>query len=378
MGDIMIYLDYSATTPVNDLVLDSFNKACKEYMGNPNSVHKLGLKAKAAIDESSNMIASLLKVKPNEIIYTSGASEANNLAIKGLAMHYQNKGKHIITSLLEHSSVIGPIGYLQALGFEVDFVKLDGNGLVDLDYFKSLIKPTTILVSLASVNSEIGITQPIDQIGEILKEYPNCYFHVDMTQSIGKKMIDLTNVDLASFSAQKFYGFKGIGGLYKKEGISLEPLIHGGKSTTIFRSGTPAIELIVSLAKAMELAFIDADKKYNYVLELNTYLKEKLSILPKVVLNSNDNCLPHILNISVRGIKAELFQHKLEEYDIYISTQTACSSEEIPSRSVYALTNDVELASTSIRISLSYLTTKVELDKFMEAFTTIYHELLGV
>ena len=372
----MIYLDYSATTPVNKLVLDSFNSACRNYLGNPNSLHKLGLEAKHAIDQATIDIASILHVKESEIIYTSGASESNNLAIKGVAMRYSNHGKHIITSELEHSSVIAPIAYLQGLGFSVDFVKLDLNGQVDLEHFKTLLTTETILVSLASVNSEIGIVQPIDEIGKILKEYPNCFFHVDMTQSLGKEQIHLENVDLASFSAQKFYGIKGIGGLYRRGGVMLEPLIHGGKSTTVFRSGTPAVALIVSMAEALKLANHKLDDKYNYVLSLNKYLKTALLKYPNVVINSNDKCLPHILNISVRRVDPMMLQHALEQDDIYISTQTACSSTDTPSMAVYALTGDQELASTSVRISLSYLTTKKELDKFIKSFVKNYQHLL--
>lgn len=372
----MIYLDYSATTPVNEAVLDSFNRACRNYVGNPNSLHKLGLEAKHAIDQATSDLARILGVKENEIIYTSGASESNNLAIKGLAMRYSNRGKHIITSELEHSSVIAPIGYLQGLGYSVDFVKLDSKGQVDLEHFKTLLRDDTILVSLASVNSEIGIIQPIDEIGKIVKEYPNCFFHVDMTQSLGKEHISLEYVDLASFSAQKFYGIKGIGGLYRRGGVLLEPLIHGGKSTTVFRSGTPALALIVSMASALTLAVDKLDDKYKYVQSLNKYLKEALLVYPNVVINSNDKCLPHILNISVRGVDPIELQHALELDDIYISTQTACSSTDTPSKAVFALTNDQELASTSIRISLSYLTTKEELDKFMQSFAKNYHALL--
>lgn len=371
----MIYLDYSATTPVNALVLDCFNQACKNYLGNPNSLHKLGLEAKHAIDLATSEMAKILNVKENELIYTSGASESNNLAIKGVAMRYSNRGKHIITSELEHSSVIAPIAYLQGQGFEVDFVKLDHEGIIDLEHFKTLLRDDTILVSLASVNSEIGIVQPINEIGLIIKNYRNCFFHVDMTQSVGKERVELANVDLASFSAQKFYGLKGIGGLYRRGGVILEPLIHGGKSTTVFRSGTPALPLIVSMAKAMSLADQDLEEKYAYVLLLNEYLKEQLVKYPGVVINSNDKCLPHILNLSVRGVEPSLLQHVLEEDDIYISTQTACSMTDTASKAVFALTNDQELALTSVRISLSYLTTKEELDQFIESFDKNYHLL---
>ena len=371
----MIYLDYSATTPVNKDVLDTFNKCCLDFIGNPNSLHKLGVNSKNLIDNATKQMASILNVKEEEIIYTSGASESNNMAIKGICLKYQNRGKHIITTNLEHSSIYGPISYLRKQGFTVDFVSLDENGLVDIENLKSLIKDDTILVSIASVNSEIGIRQNIEEIGSLLKNYPKCFFHVDMTQSIGKIKIPLDNVDLMSFSAHKFYGIKGIGVLYKKEKIDIEPLIHGGKSTTIYRSGTPMLPLIVSTSKALRLAYEDLDKKYDHVLNLNKYLKEKLSNYKNVYINSNDKCIPFVLNISVVGIKPETMLHALEEKDIYISTQSACSTAN-KSLAVYSITNSDERALSSIRISLSYLTTKEEINLFLEAFDECYNKLM--
>ena len=371
----MIYLDYSATTPVNKEVLASFSKAAIEYPGNPNSLHKLGLESNKLIEASTKQIAKILGVKENEIIYTSGSSESNNLAIKGIADKYKNRGKHIITTNFEHSSIYGPISYLQKDGFDVDFVKTLDNGLVDLEDLERLIRDDTILVTICSVNSEIGVRQPIEEIKKIVKKHEKCFLHVDMTQSIGKEKISFDDIDLVSFSAHKFYGLKGIGCLIKKEKIALEPIIHGGKSTTIYRSGTPCLPLIVSLAKALRLAYENFDAKYEHVKELNSYLKEKLSHYDLVRINSNDYCIPHILNISVLHVKPETMQHAIEEYDIYISTKTACSSKENISRAVLALTNDKERAASSVRISLSYLTTKEECEEFLKAFDKCYKEL---
>ena len=374
----MAYFDYSATTPVNAEVLESFCKAATNYIANPNSLHKLGVKANSLIEKSTEQIAELLGVKTNEIIYTSGSSESNNLAIKGIADKYNNRGKHIITTQFEHSSIYGPIGYLQKQGFEIDFVKTDESGIVSLSNLEELIKEDTILVSISSVNSEVGIRQPIEEIAKIVKKYPKCFFHVDMTQSIGKDKINFDNIDLASFSAHKFYGLKGIGCLIKKEKIQLEPLIHGGKSTTVYRSGTPALPLIVSLSKALRLILEEQDEKLMHVKQLNEYLKNELMKFELVKINSNEHCIPHILNISVLGCKPETMQHALEEYDIYISTQTACSSGNTVSKAVYALTNDEERASSSIRISLSHLTTKEECDKFIESFSNCYKKLTSL
>ena len=361
----MIYLDYSATTPVNNEVLETFSKVTKEYMGNPNSLHKLGLEAKKLIEVATKQIADILNVNEKEIIYTSGASEANNTAIKGICLKYQNRGKHIITTRLEHSSVIAPISYLQSLGFEIDFVDMDKNGQVDLEHLKSLIRDDTILVSIASVNSEVGVVQPIEEIGKILKEYNKLYFHSDITQAIGKVDVNLENVDLASFSAQKIYGIKGIGALIKKEKIVIEPLIHGGKSTTIYRSGTPAVGLIVSLAKALRLVEEKKSENYQHVDNLNKYLKEKLEKNKYIHINSNHYCSPYILNFSIKNIKPETMLHALEEDDIYISTQTACSTGT-KSIAVYEVTKNDEFAKHSVRVSLSHLTTKDEIDIFLE------------
>lgn len=369
----MIYLDYSATTPVDEEVVDTYSKVCKEFVGNPNSLHKLGLEAKKLIDASTNQIAKILKVKPSEIIYTSGASEANNMAIKGVVSKYSNRGKHIITTELEHSSIIAPLNYLQSKGYEVDFVKLDENGLVDLDDLNSLIRDDTVLVSIASVNSEVGIRQDLKKIRKVISKNPRTIFHSDVTQSIGKEKIDLSVVDLASMSCQKFFGMKGCGALYKRDGLIIDPLIHGGKSTTIFRSGTPATPLIAAFAKALRLVYEDFEKKDSYIHELNSYFIDKLSKLD-VSINSNKYCVPQVVNLSIKGIKPETMQHALEEYEIYISTQTACSTGDY-SRAVYSVTHSKERASHSIRVSLSYKTTYEEIDDFIDVFSRLIIDL---
>jgi len=371
----MIYLDYNATTPVEKQVLDTFNKVCMEYPGNSNSLHSLGIKSKELEDYATSEIAKMLGVKNSEIIYTSGASESNNLAIKGICLKYQNRGKHIITTFLEHSSVVGPLNYLTNMGFEVDFVKITDSGLVDLEHLKSLLRNDTILVSISMVDSEIGLRQPIQEIAKILEEYPKCYFHVDCTQAFGKIPVDLTGVDLASMSAHKIYGLKGIGMLIKRESISIEPLIHGGKSTTVFRSGTPALPLIVSLMKALKLVIPNVMDNYEYVSKLNKKVRDRLSKYDRVHINSTDNSIPNVINFSLRGIKPETFVHALDERDVYISTKSACSSSNSMSNAVYALTKDKELSNASLRISLSYKTTELEINKFLDIFDECYKKL---
>ena len=368
----MIYLDYSATTKPSEEVLSSFYKASIDYFANPNSLHKLGTEANELVKASSNQIAKLLNIKSNEIIYTSGASESNNTAIKGIAYKYQNRGKHIITTKFEHSSIYGPLEFLEKYeGFKIDYVDTDEYGRVKLDSLEKLIRDDTILVTICSVNSEIGIRQPIEEIGLLLKKYPKCFFHTDLTQSMGKELVNLENIDLASFSAHKFYGIKGIGCLIKKENIIIEPLINGGKSTTEFRSGTPQLPLIVSLAKALRISLENINDNRKKVEDLNKYLKDQLSSIDKISINSNSFCIPHIVNVSILNSKPETIQHALEEYDIYISTQTACAEDNSKSNAVLALTNDLEKAKSTIRISLSYLTTKEEIDKLIDSLKKI-------
>ena len=370
----MVYLDYSATTPVDEEVLDTFVLVEKKYIGNPNSLHKLGIEANKLIRAATKQISELLKIKENEIIYTSGASEANNMAIKGIVYKYKNRGNHIITTDLEHSSISEVFEHLKDNGFIIDVVKTTEFGIIDLEHLKQLLNDKTILVSINKVNSEIGINQNINEIGLLLNNYQKCFFHVDMTQALGKVAIDLTNVDLASFSAHKIYGIKGIGMLYKKENIVIDPLIEGGKSTTIFRSGTPVTSLIVAFSKAIRLVLSNLDENYLYVKKLSDYLKESLKKYDNVFVNSNEYCLPHIVNISIIDIKSETLLHSLEEYDIYISTKTACSNGSA-SKTVYELTKDIKKSNSSVRISLSHLTTKEEIDYFLKCFDKVINNL---
>ncbi len=373
----MIYLDYSATTPINDEVLEVFNHVSKNFVGNSNSAHSLGKKSKDLIDKSTAKIAEILNVKSEEIIYTSGSTESNNLALKGIAFKHYQKGKHIITSKLEHSSIIGPLSYLERQGFEIDFVNLTAEGLIDVDHLKNLLRTDTILVTFTAVDSELGIRQPIEEIGKLLKENYHCFFHVDTTQCIGKSEIDLTNVDLASFSSHKIYGIKGIGGLIKKEDILIEPMILGGKSTSLFRSGTPSQELICSFAKALELVNTNFSDKVSLVNKHNERLRMFLSQFSQIVINSTSKSVSHVLNFSTLGVDSEKILQALSEKNIFISTKSACSSDNPQSLSVLNLTKDEERASTSIRVSLSHLTTEQELDIFEKEFTSIYQELGG-
>lgn len=353
----MIYLDYSATTKADKQVIEKFVETEEKYFANPNSNHYLGKESNSEISKAINTICECLGIKENEIIFTSGASESNNTVLKGLNVN------HIITTKLEHSSITAPVGYLQTKGIKIDFVKLKENGLVDIDDLIGLIDEEPTLVSIGAVNSETGIKQDVEEIGKLLKKYPNVYFHSDITQCLGKVSIDLTNIDLASFSMHKIFGFRGIGGLIKKENIRLVPLIHGGKSTTIYRSGTPQTGLITSSSVAIENAVKNVEENYKKVLELNNYLKDNIKDL--VTINSNEYSIPHILNFSILNKNSEDTLKYFSDNGVLISSKTACSSGSY-SFVVNELYHDMNRAETSNRVSISYKTTKDELDEFIK------------
>lgn len=371
----MIYFDNSATTMVDERVLETYNKVCKNYPGNSNSLHKLGIKSKELEDYATECIAKYLGVKKNEILYTSGATESNNTVLKGVAFRYKTRGNHIITSYLEHSSVIETCKYLEKNGFIIDYVNINEDGTVDLEHLKSLITDKTILVSIALVDSELGIRQDIGGISRIVRNYPKCFLHVDITQGLGKTDISFDNIDFASASMHKIFGMKGIGLLIKKENIEIDNLIHGGKSTTSYRSGTPALPLIVSSMKAIELVIPNIKKNYEYVEKLNKRIISALEKYDNVHINSTDKSIPYIINFSIKGIKPETFIHALDEEDIYISTKSACSSSDI-SNAVYSLYHDLDIAKHSLRISLSYKNTIEEAEEFIKVFDKVYNKLM--
>ena len=370
----MIYLDYSATTPVNTEVLDSFDKVNLDYIGNANSLHKLGRESYHLMEASVKQVADLLNVKQEEVIFTSGASEANNLAIMGTILKYKNRGNHILTTKLEHSSVMDTMSFLEKNGYIVEYINILPDGKIDIEDLEKKIKDETMLVSICEVNSEIGIIQDVNNIGKILKKYPKIVFHVDGTQAVGKKQINLDSIDLYSFSAHKIYGLKGVGVLIKKKNIELVPIIHGGKSQTIYRSGTPSLPLYVSCAKALKLILKDLDENYEYIKKLNIKLRSNLETMKEIHINSNLDCIPHILNFSIKNIKPETLINALSEENIYISTKTACSKSDI-SDSVFELTQNYDLATHSVRVSLSHLTTEEEIDKFFNVLKEKIEEL---
>ena len=320
-------------------------------------------------------IAGLLGVEPAGIIYTSGASESNNLAIKGIAQASRNTGRHMISTVLEHASVGGTLTALQQQGWEVDLLDIQRDGTIDLEQLGDLLRKDTILVSVCAVDSELGTVQPIRQITEILKDFPNCRLHVDATQAIGKTELVMDGVDTMSIAPHKFYGLNGSGLLLKKSSVIIEPQIHGGSSTTLYRSGTPALALAVSIEKALQLTLTQQEERIRYVRQLNEYLKTALLHYPSVRINSPEGAVPHILNLSVQGLKGTVFQRVLSERGVCVSVKSACSAEGTPSKAVFAVSGDRKNALSSWRVSLSHLTTREELDEFLQVFDQCYKEL---
>ena len=374
----MIYLDYSATTPVSYEVLDTISKVTKEFIGNANSIHALGKKSADLLESATKQIADIFGGNASEIIYTSGATEANNMAIIGVAMAHHRKGKHIIVSKLEHPSVYAICDYLKSIGFEISYVDNDTEGLIDFEDLKNKVREDTILVSICAVNSETGVRQPLKMIRQIIKkENIATIFHSDMTQAIGKVSVNFHDVDLASMSAHKIFGPKGIGFLYKSSMVKITPLIYGSGKSNDLKPGTPPLPLIAALSKAVRLACTDLEKRERFVTLLNEKIVGNLEKYPNIKINKTKYSIPHILNISVLNVMPETLIHSLDKHEIYVSTNTACASGEI-SHSVMAIYNDNKRAKHTIRISISHVTTTEEINKFLSAFKEEYEKLTSI
>ncbi len=360
----MIYFDHCATTPVRKEVLDTFVKVTQDFIGNPNSIHSLGLKSKNLMTEATKQVADLMNVKPEEIIFTSSSSESNNLAIKGVFDFYPKRNRMIVTTRLEHASVLETIKSLKNV--KIEFVELDEKGHIDMNSLENLLKLEPLLVTIQHVNSETGTIQDIGKIASIIRKYPKTFFHVDGTQSVGHLPVRLDDIDLFTFSAQKFFGLKASACLIKKENVSLAPLISGGHSQSSFRAGTPSVALIASFAKALRLSLEELNESYEHVLKLNQLLRKKLTGLNHIVINSLEEDSPYILNFSILGKKPETVIHLFEQHDIYVSTNTACSSKNSVSKTLLALSKKEEVAKSSIRVSFSKLNTEKEVEQFIK------------
>lgn len=373
-----VYLDYASTTPIDKDILQSYIKLLNENYANADSKHYMGNVAKNYLRIAKNRIADLLNVDENEIIFTSGSTEANNLAIKGVCFANANKGKHIITSKVEHPSVLDTFKQLETVfGFNVTYLDVDSEGKVSLPELKKTLRKDTILVSIMAVNNELGSINDIEEICTIVKAISKAYIHVDATQAIGKENIDYSRVDLYNFSSHKIHGLKGCGVLVKRKNVNISPLVVGGQQENGMRGGTSNWPAYTMMAKTLRKALSSQAKNREYVEELNKYLKEKLVNIDKLVINSPNDATPYILNFCVLGKKGEVILNALSNNGICISSKSACSSKSndysIP---VYEITHNEEIAKNSLRISLSHLTKKEEIDYFIYCLLNILKETI--
>jgi len=378
----MIYLDNSATTKPYPEVLDSFVKVSSQYFGNPSSLHHLGSDAEKLLSQARHQIASLLKVKDRELYFTSGGTEGNNLAVKGTAMMYRHRGKHIITSAIEHPSVRETCLHLKELGFDITFLPVNDKGRISIGDLERAIRDDTILVSIMHVNNEIGSVQPIKEIGQRLKKYPKIVFHSDLVQGIGKIPISIKEcgIDLATISGHKFHGLKGTGILYIREGMKISPLFTGGEQEGKFRSGTENVAGFVAMAKALRISFEQMESNIKKIEEIKQYFVNELEKIDLVTVHTpKDYSAPNIINFSIDGFKGEVFVHALEKYEIFVSTTSACSSKlNLPSKTLLAMGVSESKAKGAIRISLSYNNTMEEANFTMDKIRTTIHQLSNV
>ncbi|MBC2359163.1 cysteine desulfurase [Listeria welshimeri] len=353
----MIYFDNSATTKPNDAVLETYTKVASNYFANPSSLHRFGAKSKELLDTSRKQIATMLGVLSEEIIFTSGGSEGNNLAIKGLAYSYKNRGNHIITSRIEHPSVRMVMEELESNGFRVTYLQVNKNGVIDLEELKAALTKETILISIMGVNNEVGSIQPLQEIGETIANQEHTFFHVDFVQGIGKVPLEIGQmaIDLLTFSGHKFHALRGTGVLFKKKNVHLHPEILGGGQEMGYRSGTENLAGGVALAKALRLA-LENEQNTSELIEIRDYLLSEIAYMPDMTVHTKKSvAAPHIICFSAKGYRGEVLVHALEKEDIYISTTSACSSKQkLASSTLKAMGVTDEEATGAVRVSLSY------------------------
>ena len=377
----MIYLDNSATTKPDATVLQSFMQVNEKYYGNPSSIHKMGGEVEKLQTKAREQAAQLLGVNPSEIIFTSGGTEGNNMAIKGIALQHQQRGKHIITSSIEHPAVYDACLSLEKLGFTVTVLPVNEDGIVDVEALKAAITEETILVSIMHVNNEIGAIQPMEEIGEIVRAHKKIFFHVDAVQALGKIPVHIkrANVDLCTFSGHKINGLKGTGLLYVRDGVTLFPLFHGGGQEHGLRSGTENVAGNVAFVRALRLILECEAKKSEHLHSIQKQLLEGLAEMAHIYVNSTAEGAPHIVHFSVPGIKPEVLIHALYEEGIILSTKSACSSkQEDKSRVLEACGKSEEIATSGIRLSTSYHTTEAEVTQFLTVLHSTVTQLKGI
>lgn len=378
----MIYFDNSATTKPYKEVIETYVKVSESFFGNPSSLHTLGKEAEKLLDQGREQIAKFLKVNKKEIVFTSGGTEGNNLAIKGTALMHQTRGKHLITTRVEHASNYEVYSQLEKLGFEVTYLSVNKFGEISIDELKRVIRPDTILVSLIHVNNELGSILPIKEIGEVLNQYPKIYFHVDHVQGMSKVPLFFKecHIDLCTISGHKFHGPKGTGVLYVRNGVKLYPLFTGGIQEHNLRAGTENIPGVIAMAKALRMSMERYVEKKDHLEQLKKQLNNGLKEIEDVIINSPiENGAPHIVNFSIPKMKPEVVIQSLAEREIYVSTKSACSSKLAqPSRVLLEAGIGKERAETAIRVSFTFENTIEEVNKFLETLISVISKLKEV
>lgn len=373
----VIYLDNAATTKVDPEVLNSYNQITLKYFANPSSIHSLGQESSRLLDKSREQILNVLKLTHHDVIFTSGATEANNLAIKGYCFANRSRGKHIITSSTEHPSVLNTVLEMQDFGFEVTVLPVNKEGQIEVNSLKAAIREDTILVSLMMVNNEVGAINPIKEVGEYLKKFPKIAFHVDMVQAIGKLPLDFNNIDMFSIAGHKIHGLLGSGLLIKEKKIILKAVNQGGGQENNLRSGTNTLALSASLAKALRLAIEGEANNFKKVKVLSErllgYLKDNKD---KYLINSYNEDNPYIVNFSLLHHKASVVVEALSNRGIMVSSLSACHAKnEDYSKVVYAMYQDLNLAHNTIRISFDKDNTIEEVEALIKNLEEILKEI---
>ena len=367
----MIYFDNAATTKIYDDALTSYVQVSQKFFGNPSSLHQLGVDAYQVLTKARLQVASLLSVQPEEIFFTSGGTESNNWAIKGTALEKSVFGKHIITTKIEHPSVLQTCKQLERFGFEVTYLDVDSKGIVNVEQLKESLRKDTILVSVMAMNNEVGSVQPIAEIAKVLEEYPSIHFHVDAVQAVERvsQLLAIGRIDLLSLSAHKFHGPRGVGIMYKKFGRKIQALLTGGGQEKGERSTTENLPGIVATTKALRMAL----EEKSVTGELRSQLWKEIATKPEIRIFSPEDGASHVLCFAIKGVRGEVVVHAFENHGIYISTTSACSSKKGDSSStLYAMDVPTEWATGAVRVSFSNDNTKEEVEQFID----VLHQLM--
>ena len=375
----MIYFDNSATTKPYPEALATYTEVATRIWGNPSSLHNLGSQATRILEASRKQIAELIGKKAEEIYFTSGGTEGDNWVLKGVAFEKAPYGKHIIVSDIEHPAIKESAAWLKTQGFEVDYAPVDARGFVKVDALASLLRPDTTLVSVMAVNNEIGSIQPIHDIAALLEDRPTISCHVDAVQALAKVATEVylpERVDFATFSSHKFHGLRGVGFVYIKEGKKITPLLTGGGQEKEMRSTTENVAGIAATAKALRLAMENQEAFVSKTQQMKEVIRKELANYPDVtIFSGEDHFAPHILTFGIKGVRGEVVVHAFEEFDIYISTTSACSSKAgKPAGTLIAMGVDKSIAQTAVRLSLDLENDMSQVEQFLTKFKLIYEQ----